>query len=115
MLQNPGSAGTLVVNGQLTSQSPGIAQSPAGYVPFSAMGGNFPPSIPPSVNSGPQLGTSGMGQPSVYASADDNSSMVANAMASPWSIKSSPVLPALVALGVALLLLHFVHFRKIAD
>lgn len=114
MLASPGNAGTLVVNGQLTSQAPSVGFAPVGYVPYSAQGANFPPSLPPSVGGGATLGTN-MGQPSTYASADDNSALVANAQANPWSSKTSPVIPALVALGISLLLLHFVHFRKIAD
>lgn len=118
MLQSPGAAGTAVVNGQLTSQAPGFSFSPVGYVPYSAQGGNFPPSIPPSVSTAQGIGGtaySSNGQPSTYASADDNSALVANAMANPWSTKSSPVIPALIALAVSLALLHFVHFRKLSD
>lgn len=112
MLVSPGSAGTVVVNGQLNSQAPGFSFSPVGYVPYSTQGANFPPSIPPSVSGNPG---GSIGQPSAYASADDNSALIANAMANPWSSKSSPVVPALIALAVSLLLLHFVHFRKISD
>jgi hypothetical protein len=113
---NPGSAGTAIVNGQLTSQAPGVSFTPNGYVPYAAQGAARPPSLPPSVY-GPS-GSSGYvssGQPSTYASADDNSAMVANAMANPWHPGSSPVLVVIVFLGISLFFLHFVHFRTVVE
>lgn len=113
MLTSPQNAGTAVVNGQLTSQAPGVSFTPLGYVPYAAQGASRPPTLPPSV-SGYSSGA-GYGEPSTYASANDNASMVANAQENPFSVGSSPVIVAVVMLAVSLFLLHFVHFRKLED
>ena len=115
---NPGSAGTAVVNGQLTSQAPGVSFTPLGYVPYAAQGAARPPSLPPSIYGYGQSASSGYvgsGQPSTYASADDNSSMVANAMANPLHPGSSPALVIIAFLGISLFVLHFVHFRVVTE
>lgn len=118
MLNNPGSAGTAVVNGQLTSQAPGVSFTPLGYVPYAAQGAARPPSLPPSVygyGNSAQSGYVGSGEPSTYASASDNAAMVANAQASPFHPGSSPVLVILVFLAISLFFLHFVHFRTVVE
>ena len=115
---NPGSAGTAVVNGQLTSQAPGVSFTPLGYVPYAAQGAARPPSLPPSIYGYGQSASSGYvgsGEPSTYASANDNSSMVSNAMANPLHPGSSPALVIIVFLGISLFVLHFVHFRTVGD
>ena len=115
---NPGSAGTAVVNGQLTSQAPGVSFTPLGYVPYAAQGAARPPSLPPSVygyGSSAASGYVGSGEPSAYASANDNSSMVSNAMANPLHPGSSPALVIIAFLGISLFVLHFVHFRVVAE
>jgi hypothetical protein len=114
---NPGSAGTAIVNGQLTSQAPSVSFTPLGYVPYAAQGAARPPSLPPSTGGYGAGGStaSAYGEPSTYASANDNAALVANAQANPFSIGSSPVIPALIFLGIALFLLHFVHFRAVVD
>lgn len=114
-ITNPGSAGTAIVNGQLTSQAPGVSFTPLGYVPYAAQGAARPPSLPPSTGGYGSSGASVYGEPSTYASANDNSAMVANAQASPFSIGASPVIPAIVMLAIALFLLHFVHFRTVVE
>jgi hypothetical protein len=115
---NPGSAGTAVVNGQLTSQAPGVSFTPLGYVPYAAQGAARPPSLPPSVygyGSSQASGYVGSGEPSTYASANDNASMVSNAMANPFHPGSSPAVVIIVFLAISLFFLHFVHFRTVAE
>jgi hypothetical protein len=102
---NPGSTGTILANGQLTSQAPGFAFNPIGYTPYAAQGAARPSSLPPMMG-GP--GVAGTG----YGAASDNDSLVANATAAPFSTLS-PVIPAILFLVVGLLLLHFVHFRSV--
>lgn len=117
---NPGSAGTLVANGQLTSQAPGVSFTPLGYVPYAAQGAARPPSLPPSVGGygSPGMNSAGAasaGEPSCYSSANDNAAMVANAQENPWHPGSSPVLVVIVFLAISLFFLHFVHFRTVVS
>jgi len=117
---NPGSAGTAVVNGQLTSQAPGVAFSPLGYVPYAAQGAARPPSLPPSVGGYSAMGSSGTGgygagEPSTYSSANDNAALVANAQANPLHPGTSPTMVVIVFLAISLFFLHFVHFRTVVS
>lgn len=107
MLQSQGSA---VVNGQLVGQIPGVSQYVNGYAPYSAVGPASPLTIPPTI------GQSGVGTSlTPTGTADSNAQAVQNAIADPFNIKKSPVVPAIVFLAVALLALHFIHFREEAS
>lgn len=114
-LNSPQNTGGVVVNGVRFDQAPGFAFTPTGYVPYAAQGASRPPTLPPSAGGfGGANGVAGSaGEPSTYASANDNAALVAQAQANPWSPGASPVVPALIMLAISLLLLHFVHFRSI--
>jgi hypothetical protein len=102
MLQQQGS---IVVNGQLVSQAPIVSQYVTGYMPYNALASSGPLTIPPSI------GTAGLTTGTLTATADSNSQAAANAARDPLNPKVSPVVPALLALGFALFMLHEVHFR----
>lgn len=103
MLQNQGTA---VVNGQLIGGVPGVSQFVNGFAPYSAVGPSGPLTIPPVV------GGNGVNAGTLTGTADSNAQAVMNARLDPFNPKVSPVVPALVFLGVALLALHMVHFRE---
>lgn len=103
MLQNQGS---VVVNGQLVSQVPGVSQYVNGFAPYSAVSPSAPLSIPPT------MGSMGTTAGTLTPTADSNSQAAQNAHDDPYNPKVSPVIPALVALGFALFMLHWVHFRE---
>ena len=98
--------GTIVVNGQLVSQAPAVSQYVSGFAPYSAVSSSGPLSIPPTV------GGSGGAAGTLTPTADSNSQAAANAASDPFNPKVSPVIPALLALGFALFMLHAVHFRE---
>ena len=103
------SQGNVVVNGQLIGAIPAISQYTTGYMPYSAVSPSSPLTIPPSVS-----GYGGYGQTAgtLTGTADSNAQAVASATSDPFNPSKSPVIPALVALGVALFMLHAVHFRE---
>lgn len=103
MLQSQGNA---VVNGQLVGQIPGVSQFVSGFAPYSAVGPSGPLTIPP------MIGGNGMNAGTLTGTADSNSQAVMNAKNDPWNPAVSPVVPALIFLGVALVALHMVHFRE---
>lgn len=103
MLQSQGAA---VVNGQLVSQIPGVSQYVNGFAPYSAVAPAGPLSIPPTV------GMMGTTAGTLTGTADSNSQAVMNAKSDPFNSKVSPVIPALLFLGVALFALHSIHFRE---
>jgi hypothetical protein len=103
MLQNQGS---VVVNGQLIGAIPGVSQYVNGFAPYSAVGPSGPLTIPP------MMGGSGLTAGTLTGTADSNAQAVMNARQDPFNPKVSPVVPAIVFLGVALLALHMVHFRE---
>jgi hypothetical protein len=107
MLQNQGS---VVVNGQLVSQAAGVSQYVNGFAPYSAVSPATPLTIPPMMGSMGGLGNTGG---TITATADSNAAATANAQADPFNPKVSPVIPALVALALALFFLHAVHFRDV--
>lgn len=98
--------GSIVVNGQLVSQAPAVSQYVGGFAPYSAVSSSGPLTIPPTVGS--TGGTTGTLTPT----ADSNAQAASNAASDPFNPKVSPVIPALVALGFALFMLHAVHFRE---
>jgi len=102
MLQQQGS---IVVNGQLVSQVPAVSQYVSGFSPYSPVSASGPLTIPPSV------GTAGINTGTLTPTADSNAQATQNAVMDPFNPKVSPVIPALVALGLALFMLHAVHFR----
>lgn len=104
MLQTQGG---VVVNGQLVSQVPGVSQYVTGYAPYSAVSPAGPLSIPPSIGI---MGTTTAG--TLTGTSDSNAQAVHNATRDPFNPKVSPVVPALVALAIALFMLHAVHFRE---
>jgi uncharacterized membrane protein len=65
--------------------------------------------MPPSIS-----GYGGYGQTAgtLTGTADSNAQAVANATNDPFNMSKSPVVPALLFLGVALFMLHAVHFRE---
>jgi hypothetical protein len=101
------SQGTVVVNGQLIGAVPGVSQYVNGFAPYSAVAPAGPLTIPPTVG-GLATGNGGL---TATSTADSNSQAVANATADPFNPKKSPVIPALVALAIALWALHAIHFR----
>src|ERR1700679_30753 len=103
MLQKQGSA---IVNGQLVSQAPIVSQYVTGYAPYSAASPSGPLTIPPT------MGTWGNNAGPVSATADSNAQATLNAKSDPFNPKKSPVIPAIVGLGLALFILHAVHFRE---
>jgi hypothetical protein len=105
MLQSQGS---VVVNGQLIGAVPFVSQYVGGFAPYSAVAPAGPLTIPPTVGMMSQAGAGG----TPTGTADSNAQATANAMADPFNPKVSPVIPALVALGVALIALHAIHFRE---
>jgi hypothetical protein len=105
MLQNQGS---VVVNGQLVGQVPGVSQYVSGFAPYSAVSPTGPLTIPPTVG---MMATAGGGL-TATPTADSNAQAVANAASDPFNPKKSPVVPALIALALALFMLHAVHFRE---
>jgi hypothetical protein len=104
MLQSQGS---IVVNGQLIGAVPGVSQYVAGFAPYSAVSPAGPLSIPPSIGI---MGTTTAG--TLTGTADSNAQAVMNAKSDPFNPKVSPVVPALAALAIALIVLHTVHFRE---
>lgn len=105
MLQNQGS---VVVNGQLVGQIPGVSQYVSGFAPYSAVAPAGPLTIPPTVG----MMATGNGGLTATGTADSNAQAAANAEMDPFNPKKSPVIPALVALALALFMLHAVHFRE---
>jgi len=103
MLQNQG---TVIVNGQRVSQASGVSQYVTGFAPYSAVGPAGPLTIPPTVGTMATLGGT------LTGTADSNAQAVANAKADPFNPKTSPVIPAIVALVVSLWALHSIHFRE---
>lgn len=103
MLQNQGA---VIVNGQLVSQISGVSQYVSGFAPYSAVAPAGPLTIPPTMGA---VGTTGG---TLTGTADSNAAAVQNAKGDPFNPKASPVIPALVFLGVALFVLHAVHFRE---
>jgi hypothetical protein len=104
MLQSQGS---VVVNGQLVGAIPAVSQYVTGFAPYSAVSPAGPLTIPPTVGN---MALGGGFTPT--GTADSNSQAVENAKSDPFNPKKSPVIPALVALGLALFMLHAVHFRE---
>jgi len=104
MLQNQG---TVVVNGQLVGAIPGVSQNVTGYAPYSAISPAGPLTLPPSIGT---MGSSMGGTPT--NTADSNAQAVQIAKSDPFNIKKSPVVPAVIFLGVALFALHSIHFRE---
>jgi hypothetical protein len=100
------SQGTAVVNGQLVSQVPFVSQYVNGFAPYSAVSPSGPITIPPTV------GNMGVSAGTITGTADSNAQAAMNAKSDPFNPKVSPVIPALVALGVCLFVLHAVHFRE---
>jgi hypothetical protein len=105
MLQSQGS---VVVNGQLVGAIPGVSQYVSGFAPYSAVAPAGPLTIPPTVG----MMATGNGALTPTGTADSNAQAVMNAKKDPFNPKTSPVIPALVALGLALFMLHAVHFRE---
>lgn len=101
------SQGNVVVNGQLIGAIPGVSQYVAGFAPYSAVSPAGPLSIPPSIG---VMGSSGAG--TMTGTADSNAQAVMNAKSDPFNPRVSPVVPALVALAIALFALHAIHFRE---
>lgn len=99
--------GTAIVNGQLVGQIPGVSQYITGFAPYSAVAPAGPLTIPPTVG---MMSAGGGYTPT--GTADSNAQATANAIADPFNPRKSPVVPALVALGLALFMLHAVHFRE---
>lgn len=97
----------VVVNGQLIGAVPGVSQYVTGYMPYSAVSPAGPLTIPPSVGG---MATASGG--TLTGTADSNAQAVSNAKSDPFNPKTSPVIPALVALVVALWALHSIHFRE---
>lgn len=102
------SQGNVVVNGQLIGGIPAVSQYVTGYAPYSAVAPAGPITIPPTVGT---MAT-GNGGLTATATADSNAQATANAGAHPFDPKVSPVVPAILFLGVALFMLHAVHFRE---
>jgi hypothetical protein len=104
MLQSQGS---VVVNGQLVGAVPGVSQYVLGFAPYSAVAPAGPLTIPPTVG---MMTPAGGG--TLTGTADSNSQAVANAKADPFNPRTSPVVPAIVGLVVAMWALHAIHFRE---
>lgn len=98
--------GTAVVNGQLVAQAAGVSQYVNGFAPYSAVSPAYPLTIPPT------MGSFGATGGTITGTADSNAQAAANAKNDPFNPKVSPVIPAILGLGVALFILHAVHFRE---
>ena len=104
MVQGPSSN---VINGQLIPLARGSQYAPQGFGPQTTTVPQMPPTVPPPISGG-STGT--------MASAAGNGSQTGlHAMLignNPWNPKVSPLPWALAGLVIALLMLHFVHYRS---
>jgi hypothetical protein len=104
-----------VVNGQLVPIAPRAGYDPIAWGPAYSGPGMWPrqgvynvPPILPSPGLQASMAPAAYGQSGSYPYPTPTQT---NASGSPWSLKHSPVVAGLIALGGGLALLHFIHYR----
>lgn len=114
-------ANTAVVDGQRTTLPPLVAFSPLSFGPQTTGVPVVSPSVPPIMGAGTYGGAAnssgGVGYNSVggYGTADNNAAAAADAGAHPFSLKSSPVVWAVGALVLGLVLLQAINWHETVD